>query len=544
MSASSLDRLLANKPKPGYRSSKKVAPRILSPEEMEKKKELLRKLEAIKELSRRSLLRFTEYTEEGYHADWFHKILCTALDKFLQDVVEKKSPRLIVLAPPRHGKSELVSRRFTSYVMGRYPDMKIIATSYGSSLAEDMNRDVQRIVDSQDYRDLFPATKLAGPGVEGSQLYVRTHECFEIVKHKGVYKNAGVLGQITGKGGDILICDDPVKDYEDAYSDVMRNKSWNWFVNTFMSRADPGAGVLIIMTRWHEDDIVGRLLEKMKKGAEQWDVLCFPAIAEEDEEFRKKGDALCPSRYPLAALERIKSGSEDIDDVGCGSRAFNSLYQQRPSSKEGETFKRENWIRIKLDDRFYVMEPKERRRYMVNQLGVSKLIQTWDTAIGGKKKNDFAACTTLGITKDKYIVFEVWKDKIKYPEMREELKAHYDAWLPDVVVVEGGGAAAGKAVVQDLRPETRMPLKEISTVKDKEFRADMLSPTHEAKRCYIPEGVSWASSFIDSAAKFPAAKNDDDLDSWMLAMEEARGGPKPLVISDELLAWSAQPGRR
>ena len=538
MSESSLARYLEKQP---ARPAKNLAPkgsRIIGDIAQQKKRqEILLRLEAVRELARRTLLRFTEYTMEDYVADWFHRVICKELDGFLASVLEKKSPRLIICAPPRHGKTELISRRFPAYAFGRNPDLRMIATSYGSTLASDNNRDVQRIIDSPDYADLFPETLLQGMGAKGDASFIRTSEAFEIVHRRGAYKCAGVLGPITGKGGDILILDDPVKSAEEAHSEVVRQKSWDWFVQDFTSRLEPGGGVLIIMTRWHEDDIVGRLIEKMKvTGDQEWKVLSFPAIAESDEEHRKAGEALCPSRYPLDALGRIRRGTEGTNEVGLGSRAWNALYQQRPSSKEGEIFKRDNWNYVNLPDWFYGATPQERRRYMTKELSVERLVQAWDTAIGGKKKNDFAACTTLGVTSKGYVAFKVWKGQLKYPEMRREVQLQYDEWLPDVVVIEGGGAAAGKAVIQDLDKDTRIPLKEIITSKDKELRADIISPTHEAGKCFLPERQSWVASFVDSAAMFPAAKNDDDLDSWMLAMEEARGGPRMVQFSDEALA--------
>ena len=537
LSQASIARYLEDK---GSRQPRNIAPkgtRIIGDlSQQQRRKEILLRLEAVRELARRTLLRFTEYTMEDYSADWFHKVLCRELDKFFDAVIAKQSPRLIICAPPRHGKTELVSRRFPAYALGKCPDLKIIATSYGSTLAADNNRDVQRIIDSLDYADLFPETVLCGMGVKGDDRYVRTTEAFEIVKRRGSYKNAGVLGPITGKGGNILILDDPVKDDADAHSETMREAAWKWFISTFMTRAEPGAGVLIIMTRWHEDDIVGRLLTKMEKGGEEWKVLSFPAIAEVDEDHRKTGEALCPTRYPLDALERIRRGSMDTNEVGVGSRVWDALYQQHPSSKAGEQFKRENWQYFRICDELGSMSPRERRRYLTRDLGVERLIQAWDTAIGSKEKNDFAACTTLGVTKNSYLVLDVWKNKIKYPEMRREIQLRYDEWIPDVVVIEGGGAAAGKAVIQDLDKDTCIPLKEIITSKDKELRADIVSPTHEAQRCYLPEGAGWVSSFVDTAAKFPHVKNDDDLDSWMLAMEEARTGTRMVQFSDEALA--------
>jgi len=212
-------------------------------------------------------------------------------------------------------------------------------------------------------------------------------------------------------------------------------------------------------------------------------------------------------------------------------------------SSSDSKFKKENWKYLELPDDFYLRSPQDRKKFLRQVYGMTKLIQTWDTAIGGKKQNDFAARKTMAVIDKRVLDLEIWKYRIKYPAMRRAIQMGYDAWLPDVVAVEGGGAQSGKAVVQDLE-DTRLPMKETVTVQDKVLRADILSPTHEAHRCYLPTGQPWVSEFVDNCFKFPVLKNDDDVDSWMLAMEEAKTGPKPLVISDELLAWSAQPARR
>jgi len=492
-------------------------------------------LQAVRqELSRRELIRFVQYTKPDYLAGWFHKKLAGKLDKFLTDVIAKNSPRLIVMAPPRHGKTQLVSRHFPAYALGKFPDLALIATSYASDLASSINRDVQRIIDSEEYGEIFPGASLGGKNVrtvaDGS--YLRNSDIFEIVNHKGVYKSAGIGAGISGRGGDILLIDDPVKDAAEASSKVVRDSIWDWYTTTLRTRLAPGGGIMLIMTRWHEDDLAGRLIERMQKNGEQWDIIRFPAIAEEDEEFRKVGEALHPERYTLEMLDAIRTGTEDAE--GVGSRAWTALYQQRPSAKEGETFKREGWQFMRVPEGFEMGTARE-RRLTLSKLGIDRVVQCWDTAIGGKEKNDFAACTTLGVGKNKYVALEVWQEKLSYPDMRRAVQMRFDKWTPDVVGVEGGGAAAGKAVIQDLQSDTRIPFKEIITSKDKELRADLLSPTHEAGRCYIIEGATWAADFIDHCAAFPNTKHDDDVDSWMLAMEEAIHGSKRMRISDEFL---------
>ena len=273
--------------------------------------------EVLKELLRRSLARqtllgFTLYTFPEYQAGWVHEEICQKLDDFLDKVKRKESPRLMLNMPPRHGKTEIISRRFPAYVLGRYPDTSIIATSYSSDLASRNNRDVQRVMDNNLYRNLFPDSTLSGKNSNKKDgTYLRNSDIFEVVGHKGVYKSAGVGAGITGMGGDILIIDDVFKDRQEANSPTIRDKVYNWYTSTLYTRLAPGGGILIILTRWHVDDICGRLLKK-DKDDKRWEVIDYPAIAIHDEPHRKKGEALHPERYPLKELLRIKSDIEKM----------------------------------------------------------------------------------------------------------------------------------------------------------------------------------------------------------------------------------------
>lgn len=498
------------------------------------REEKLELLELIAERGRRHLIDFTLFTCPGYKAGWFARTLAAKLDWFLDEVAAGRSPRLIIEAPPRHGKTELVSRRLPAYALGRYPDMSFIATSHGADLASNINRAVQRIIDDPRYKELFPDTTLWGSNIrtvaDGS--YLRNSDEFEVVGHKGAYKSAGVGGGITGRGGDVLIVDDPVKDMQEASSETVRKSIWDWFTSTLYTRGMPGAGILVIMTRWHMDDLAGHLIANMAKGGEQWTVVRYPAIAEEDEEHRKMGEALHPERYPLELLERIKSGTSD--EPGVGSKVWSALYQQSPSAAEGNIFKRENWRYLRPPKLLSAMSHEERKNYL-RELGVTRVIQRWDTAIGAKKQNDFAACTTLGIAKSRYYVMDVWKDRLQYPDMKKQVELLYDKWHPAQVFVEGGGAKDGKAVVQELGRSTTIAFKEQITSTDKVFRADLVSPSHESGLCTIIEGGGWVADFVDNCANFPNIKHDDDVDSFIGAMEEATQGTQPMQISAKCL---------
>jgi len=269
-----------------------------------------------------------------FQQGWFNRIIAAELQQFYFDVMAGKQPRLIIQAPPRSGKSELFSRRFPAWAFGQNPNLQMIAASYSADLSSRMNRDVQRIIDSEEYAGVFPETSFSSntSASINSQKNIRNSEIFEIAGYSGSYRSAGVGGGITGMGADIAIIDDPVKDAKEANSQTYRDSVWDWYTSTFYTRLSPKSGVLLGMTRWHEDDLAGRLLADMKNGGDQWRVVSFPAIAEEDEQYRKEGDALHPERYDLTHLIQIKKA--------VGSQAWNALYQQRPSSKSGDVIKR------------------------------------------------------------------------------------------------------------------------------------------------------------------------------------------------------------
>lgn len=225
--------------------------------------------------ARKTLLDFTRYTFKGYDANWHHAVVASALDQ----VLAGKIRRLMVFQPPQTGKSQLVSRQFPAYALGKNPNLRIVACSYNMSLAEDMSRDVQRIMSSPEYTQLFPETRLA----EGRDAEKRTQKQFEVVGRKGYYVASGVDGSITGKSADVGIIDDPVKNRAEASSDAYRENVYEFYKSAFMTRQFGTKGAIILcMTRWDMDDLAGRLLDLAANNpqADQWDVISLPAIKE------------------------------------------------------------------------------------------------------------------------------------------------------------------------------------------------------------------------------------------------------------------------
>ena len=378
---------------------------------------------ATRALCRRRLLPFVLNNVKGYEPGWIHKEICQKLEKFEQDVIDKKSPRLMLFMPPRHGKSELASTQFPGWFLGRNPDKEVIATSYASTLALSFSRKVRELIRSPGYNTLFPKTKLVKDS-QSTENWLTTEG--------GGYLAAGVGGPITGKGADALIIDDPVKNRADAESATERQRVWDWYSSTAYTRLMPGGGVLLILTRWHQDDLAGRLLYEMQHGGDKWDIIVYPAIAVHKERYREEGEPLNPERYDLEALARIKGALTKRD--------WGALYQQSPSTEEGSIIKRQDWNRW-LDE-----EPPN----------CTYIIQSLDTAFDNKSTADYSVITTWGLfypqgrypdaelqltnydddhqfdgTDAHLILLDVVRERYSFTELKREAFRLQQHWKPD-----------------------------------------------------------------------------------------------------------------
>lgn len=279
------------------------------------------------ELARRSFKEFVLYTMPSYMLNWHHKLLMNKL----QDFAEGKIQKLMVFMPPQHGKSELTSRRLPAYILGNKPYKKIVGCSYASELSKSFNRDVQRIIDDPIYYQAFPSTTLNKSNVKTSARgsYLRNADIFEVVGSTGFYKSVGVGGSLTGTPVDIGIIDDPVKDAVEAGSPTYRARVWDWYTQVFLTRLHNDSQILVTQTRWHEDDLSGRILRQ--DDAHEWEVLSLPAILDNDahaheDDPRDYGEALWDERHGLKKLLSFKNQNP---------RAFQALYQQDPRPFKG-----------------------------------------------------------------------------------------------------------------------------------------------------------------------------------------------------------------
>ena len=452
--------------------------------------------------ARTNLLDFTRFTMPEYRVNWHHRLICQKLDEF----IEGKNKRLIIACPPRHGKSELVSRRFPAYILGRNPDAKIIACSYGSDLASLLNRDVQRIISSPEYAELFPDTKLNDANVRSTaqENYLRNSDIFEVVNHKGVYRSAGVGGAITGMGGDYLIVDDPIRSRADAESPAIRDKVWKWYSSTFRTRRQKDASILITATRWHEDDLTGRLLELAKNNpdADQWEVINLPALSEEPlEEYDQRtgpGQALWPDEFPEVDLLSTKESLTTYEWL--------SLYQQRPSAAAGNLVKKEHFKYCTLENG--VLSLSENKKFMLSQC---KIFQTCDPAASERSTaNDFVLATWAQTPQNDLALLDILKTHLETPSHVPLFEQQYTKWRPLQQWIETDGI--GRATYQLLR-DKGLPIAELKTGgRDKLIRFIPAATRIAAGDVYFLAGAPWLNEYETELLGFPNTKQNGQVD--------------------------------
>ena len=489
---------------------------------------------AARVLARRRLLPFLMRFRPKYDAGWVHEDICRRLERFLKAVEDGEEPRLLLMMPPRAGKSEIGSRHFAPWVLGQHPDWEIIAASHTTSLSMSFSRYIRDLLRDNAYKSVFPLTVL-DPQSQSTEHWNLT-AC-------GGYLAPGVGSAITGRGAHILILDDLVKDIEAADSQLQRDATWEWYISTAHSRLAPGGGVLGIMTWWHEDDWAGRIQQVMKKqgdddemGGEVFEIVRYPAINEIGNEYileddsiteipdgapvpegarltREKGTALHPARYTTAAMLRKKANY-----IAAGlKRMWDSLYQQNPTPDEGIYFGKDMF-------RYYVHAPARRGRFVY---------QAWDFAITEKAQNDWIVGTTL--LQDEYdnlYVLDVLRFKTADGnELIETIIDYHQQWDADLLGFEDGQIWKALAAQFKKRCEERKiyPSHELLVpLTDKMVRANPLRGRMQMGKVYFPKNASWLATQQQELLRFPAGKHDDQVDSlaWCVRLTLTKSAPK------------------
>lgn len=428
------------------------------------------------------------------------------VNEYLLKLYYSEISKLIVEIPVRHGKSELISKYFPSWWLGRNPDDKIIFASYEQTFAESWGRKAKEITEEYG-NDIFGIQVRSTPNAAREWL---------IQDHEGIMVSVGVGGSVTGKGADLLLIDDPVKSAEQAQSRVYRDKTWEWWNSTIGTRLESGARVCLVMARWHEDDLSGRL-QSFDDSSDPWTVLRLPAISEQPDALRAAaGLALCPEMFTIDELEKKK----DPDQVG--PYYFNALYQQRPSSPAGNRFKLDDFRYWKYLDQDSILLIDD-ESITIPILSLRKF-QTIDVAASEKETADFTVVSTWGSTKDgKLLLIDSKWQHYSLSRVPDFIMKCNDEQNGIEMWIETFGHGLGP--YQTLQEKNYPVLKlqrNHGAQEEKESRAFKAVSLCEAHRLFFPKGKSFVSDFQEELISFPNGAHDDKTDTLSYAAQLVR----------------------
>ena len=452
--------------------------------------------------ARKDFLKFVKYTmpdpsdpdntELSMFKDAKHH---RALAKVLEKVEKGHIPRLIVCMPPRHGKSELISRRFIPFLMGKDPYRNVIFATYNEDFAKDFGADVRSIITSPQYKQVFPKFALRMGGASKSRIQTGKG---------GMSVFVGRGGSITGRGGDFVILDDPIKDSLEAGSPTLREQLWNWFTQVLMTRLmTASASIVIVQTRWHEDDLIGRLTDPTNphytpEEAQKWHIINLPALAEENDPLgREVGELLWKERFD----DEFMTAQRNLDP-----RGFSSLYQQRPTPEDGDLFERENIMFYNKQDL-----PENLRIYAAS-----------DHAVGvDKTRNDATCLLIVGVDgNDDIYLIDCWWEKRPVDKVVQAMLNLMSRHKPLIWWAEKGHISKSiKPFLRKRMAEERVycRIEEVTPVHNKVQRSQSILGRTAMKKVYFPKVSAWTQKAIDELLKFPNARFDDFVDalSWI-----------------------------
>jgi len=437
------------------------------------------------ELAQNSFLHFVHAMWPEFISGRHHRIIAEKL----QRVASGDLKRLIINMAPRHTKSEFASFLFPAWMMGQNPRMKIIQATHTTELAVGFGRKTKNLLDSDEYKEIFPDVKLAADSKASGRWDT---------SRGGMYYAVGVGSNLAGRGGDLVIIDDPHSE-QTAMSNSGFDDAWDWYTGGPRQRLQPGGSIVLVQTRWSEKDMTGQLLRAMAKDplADQWEVVELPAIFDD-------GKPCWPEYWSLEDLTAVKASIPPSK--------WNAQYQQRPTGEENAIIPRE-WWRIWEGD---------------NIPQLQYVIQSYDTAFTKRERSDFSAITTWGVFYPEeggppnLILLDAKKGRYDFPELKALAFEEYEYWDPDTVIIEA--KASGLPLTHEMR-QTGIPVVNFTPSKgnDKVSRVYAVTPLFEAGRVWAPD-KSWAEELIEEVAAFPEGEYDDLVDSMTQALMRYRQG--------------------
>ena len=436
---------------------------------------------------------------KGAHRLAPHLVLVA--DEFVR-IARGESRFVIVSMPPRHGKTQQVSRWGAAWLLGMRPDWRVMLASYEATFAATHGLAA---------RDNLAQTGEWWRHVHGAPLAIdptyAARSDWRVANHpEGGMMTAGVGGAFTGKGANVLIIDDPVKNASEAYSPVVREAHWQWWQTTARTRLEPGGSAFVVMTRWHDDDLAGRLLRD--PDADPWVEIRIPALCDDpaaDPLGRAEGDALWPARYSADELARTRKA--------VGSITWQALYQGRPTAADGDVFLRAWW-------KFYHHAPDWKRR------PPDVVYASWDMAFKGTDSSDYVVGQVWGRWGARFYLLDQVRDRMTFTASRDAVRALDERWPVAAHLVED--KANGPAIIDSLR-EVVPGIVAVEPEGSKEARARAVAPLVEAGNVYVPapDRHPWVSSFLDECASFPRGMHDDQVDAMSQALRRLhRGAPQ------------------
>jgi predicted phage terminase large subunit-like protein len=454
--------------------------------------------------ARDDLIEFCKAMQPDYKVGKHHRILAD----LLMQLAEGRQDRVCVNIPPRHGKSQLVSIYFPAWFIGRHPNKKVLMVSHTTDLAVDFGRKVRNLIDTDTYRKIFPTVTLAADSKSAGRWNTNVG---------GEYFACGVGSALAGRGADLLLVDDPhnEQDIINGNFDVF-DKAYEWFTYGARTRLMPGGRVAIIQTRWHLDDLTGRVLKDMSlnEAADQYEVVEFPAILEVKKDGKVTEKALWPEFFDLDALSRTKASMPLFQ--------WNAQYQQNPTAEEAALVKREWWKIWKKED----------------PPSCEYIIMSLDAAAESHNRADFTALTTWGVFFNEeasayhIILLNSIKRRVEFPELKRLAHEEYTEWEPDSFIVEK--KSSGVALYQELRRMGVM-VQEFTPHRgtgDKMARLNSVADIVQSGLVWVPE-TRWAEELVEEVAGFPFVSHDDLVDATVMVLMRFRQGGFIRLPTDE-----------